>query len=268
MHPTLGISASDTVAGLIRSAMESGVPQDTYCSRDYGDLHARFVSDKAADMADQLYIMADEVYREAHSGGMTKYELEQAHAEFLHKRLRDFPSEILQDPGFWRYLALFPFRLFLTVREEDLKPIRYGGGSGSSKSKWLLPRTFIWGRKCYQAEFDSYDLVHKMLNLREENGFSKGTVIDFYHSHVVRPAWSSDTRVAQEFLTSVFSGDLLFDIDNSANRPTNRMGSAIARLSNNVLLEVSNSAVAQEISKVKAYIKAEELDVSQSPEDS
>jgi hypothetical protein len=226
------------------------------------------VSENAGDMADHLYVLAAEIYVESHSGGLTKYELEQEHAEFLHKRLRDFPAEALQDPGFWRYLALFPFRLFLTVREEDLKPIRYGGGSGSSKSKWLLPRTFIWGRKCYEAESDSYDLVRKMMQLREENGYSRGTVIDFYHSHVVRPAWSSDTSVAQQFLTAVFSGDLLFDKDNSANRPTNRMGSAIARLSNNVLLEVSNSAVAHEIWKVKAHIKTDELDVSRPSEDS
>jgi hypothetical protein len=268
MHPTLGIKASDRVATAIRSAMEEGIPQDTYCSREFQELHDTYVSDNAADMADQLYVLAAEVYLEAHSGGLTKYELEQEHAEFIHKRLRAFPTEALQDPGFWRYLALFPFRRFLTVREDDLKPIRYGGGSGSSKSKWLLPRTFIWGRKCYEAGSDSYDLVHKMRDLRVENGYSKGTVIDFYHSHVVRPAWSSDTSVAQEFLTSVFTGDLLFDKDNSANRPTNRMGSAIARLSNNVLLEVSNSAVAREIHKVKAHIKAEELDVSQASEDS
>lgn len=262
MYPTLGISAADAVAIRIKKAMDDGLNQDIYCDVGFEGLHTEFVRQRQSEgvdvSEDELYYIAHEIYLDASYGGVSIYELEQNHAELLHKHLSQLPTQALQDPNFWRYLALFPFRRYLTVRERDLTPIRYGGGSGGSKAYWLLPRTFIWGRKCFDSKAQSYELVHEMLEQRLKNGLSAGTVIDFYHSHIVRTAWSADSRISLDFLAGVFSEPILFDKDNKASRPTNVLSSSIARLSNNVLLEVADNSVAEEIYKTKMYILASE----------
>lgn len=260
MYPTLGISAADSVATRLKSAMGDGINQDIYCDRSFENLDTEFVRQKQSDgievSEDELYEIAQEIYLDASYGVGSIYELEQNHAELVHKALSQLPTQALQDPSFWRYLALFPFRRYLTVREKDLTPIRYGGGSGGSKAYWLLPRTFIWGRKCFDPSTQSYDFVHEMLEQRRSNSLSSGTVIDFYHSHIVRTAWSADSRISLDFLTGVFTEPILFDKDNKASRPTNVLSSSIARLSNNVLLEVSDNALNDEIHKTKMHLLA------------
>jgi len=266
MYPTLAISASDSVASRLKKAMGDGITQDIYCDRGFENLEAEFVRQKQSDGAevsvDELYTVAEEIYLDASYGVSSIYELEQNHAELVHRALSQLPSQALQDPGFWRYLALFPFRRYLTVRESDLTPIRYGGGSGGSKAYWLLPRTFIWGRKCFDSSSQSYDFVHEMFEQRRINGLSSGTVIDFYHSHIVRTAWSADSRISLDFLAGVFTEPILFDKDNKASRPTNVLSSSIARLSNNVLLEVADNALKEEIIKTKSHLLTQEQTLS------
>ncbi len=272
MYPILGISAADAVALRIKKAMDEGVNQDSYCDRGFEDLETKFVHYKEHDgievSIDDLFVKAQEIYLTANYESRSVYELEENHAQYIHEYLSQLPSQVLQDPSFWRFLALFPFRRYLTVRESDLAPKRYGGGSGVAKAYWLLPRSFIWGRKCFDPSTGSYDLVHEMLRQRELNGYSSGFVIDFYHSHIVRAAWSADSQIALDFLRSVFSNPVLFDEDTNASRPTNVLSSAIARLSNNVLLEVADDALAKEIQKAKMHLLAEgESGESASPEE-
>jgi hypothetical protein len=242
MYPTLTISAADSVAACLVSALELGERFEIWNQRDFQNLHSDYVKDRnlpgtEVDI-DGLFFGANQIAREISEFGFeNKFEYEELYAEMLHKELSKLPSAALQDPGFWRYLALFPYRGYLKQREPDFKPIRYGGGTGSLKSQWLLPRTFIWGRKTAGSSLNDYKRTHILRELRKEAGKSSGTVIDFYHSHIVRPGWTSNSSVAEAFVDAVMSEPLLFDEDATANRPSNRMSSSVARLSNNVLLE-------------------------------
>jgi hypothetical protein len=241
MYPILSTAAADLVAQKLRDGKESKVKHELWLQKGYEglDSHVKFreLTEVQVDV-DELYFNANQISMEVASlRPENKFEIEELYAEYMHQYLMEIPYQALQDPAFWRYLALFPFRGYLGLREPDLTVLRYGGGSGSSKVRWLLPRTFIWGRKTRDFNLGHYDRAHVLRKLRSDEGLSTGTIIDFYHSHIVRTAWSANTAVAQSFIDNVAAEPVLFDLEATANRPTNRMASAVARLSNNVLLE-------------------------------
>lgn len=265
MYPILTTSAADQVSAKLRAGLESGVSFAHWTDKDFGNLaseHIQYRNLQGVDVDEaELYLSANQIAKDvAEYGFENRYELEELYAELLHNALQHLPSEALQDPAFWRYLALFPFRGYLKQREPDLKEIRYGGGSGGSKSKWLLPRTFIWGRKTRDLTSGDYVRTHILRELRNEAGLSSGTIIDFYHSHIVRTAWSANTIVAQSFIDCVNSDPVLFDKEQTANRPTNRMARSIARLSNNVLLEfATEKGIPTVIATTKSVLQENEL---------
>jgi hypothetical protein len=78
----------------------------------------------------------------------------------------------------------------------------------------------------------------------------------------VRTAWSANTAVAQAFIDNVTAEPILFDIEATANRPTNRMASAVARLSNNVLLEyATETGIPDLIQRTKQSLKDNALEM-------
>lgn len=154
---------------------------------------------------------AEEV-SERQSKGQTadEYLLEAFMASRLHATLSGQPIDVLQDMGFWRYLALFPYRWFLQGREGgpgglDFKPQDYGGvqtkpdgkESNSSPKYQLLLRTFLWGKTAYDAsESDPY----RRATMVNETG---GAVADVWHSHIVRVQLGQLGRLPHAFLDSI-----------------------------------------------------------------
>jgi hypothetical protein len=246
--------------------LESGASFAIWNEKDFGNLASEYIDYRDLPGVDvdeaELYLSANQIAKDvAEYGFENKFELEELYAELLHGALLHLPSVALQDPAFWRYLALFPFRGYLKQREPDLKEIRYGGGSGGSKAKWLLPRTFIWGRKTRDHASGDYSRTHILRELRNEAGLSSGTIIDFYHSHIVRTAWSANTVVAQAFIDSVNSDPLLFDKEQTANRPSNRMARSVARLSSNVLLEfATDKGIPSVVAATKSVLQENSLE--------
>jgi hypothetical protein len=256
MYPTITSKNADFVAEKLREEQaKTPFPSDFY-SREFLALEEKVHMSRGADIAEtDLYetatLMAEWIMGGRHPD---KYAVEEYYAEYLHEYLSTLPVTALQDPGFWRYLALFPFRSYLVRREPDLKETRYGGGSGSKKTHWLIPRSFLWGRKTHEEGDEPYARTHQMRAERLAAGLTDGTIIDFYHSHIVRTAWSANSLISRAFIDAVFDGEKHFDVDNSASRPTNQMASAVARLSNNIFLEVAPEAVTAEVAKVKARL--------------
>lgn len=266
MYPILSTATADLIAQKLRDGKEAKVKHELWLEKDYESLHDhvkfRELDEVHVDIA-ELYFNANQISIDVASyRPENKFELEELYAEYLHGYLMELPYQALQDPAFWRYLALFPFRGYLGLREPDLSVIRYGGGSGSSKVRWLLPRTFIWGRKSRDTKSGEYERAHIIRQLRNEEGLSTGTIIDFYHSHIVRTAWSANTDVAQAFIDNVAAEPILFDLEANANRPTNRMASAVARLSSNVLLEyATENGIPDLILRTKESLKANALEL-------
>jgi hypothetical protein len=266
MYPILSTAAADIVAQKLRDGKDAKVKHELWLQKEYEglDSHVKFrdLSEAHVDI-DDMYFNANQIAIEVASlRPENKFEIEELYAEYMHQYLMEIPYQALQDPAFWRYLALFPFRDYLVSREPDLTVLRYGGGSGSSKVRWLLPRTFIWGRKTRDSNSGQYERAHVLRKLRSDEGLSTGTIIDFYHSHIVRTAWSANTAVAQAFIDNVTAEPILFDLEATANRPTNRMASAVARLSNNVLLEyATETGIPDLIIRTKQSLKDNALEM-------
>jgi len=126
--------------------------------------------------------------------------LEELMSSELHRVLNGLQPALLHDAGFWRYLALFPFRWFLMEREAPLQVQDYGG-TEINRDKWLLIRAFQWGRKCYQSgEIPPYAHATAARMVKRELGATAGYVIDFYHSHIVRHRWADNSRIVHEFI--------------------------------------------------------------------
>ncbi len=167
--------------------------------------------------------------------------LEEMMAEHLHRLLDPLPSVALHDARFWRYLGLFPFRWYLLEREPELQPQDYGG-TDSGRDKWLMVRTYQWGRKCHLAgNSDPYRNVYRTRRLRREHGASEGWIVDFYHSHIVRPRWSDAAAVTDAFITATTIDPPLMDNATDRNEPVRTFARRISRLSGNVCLPLLDS---------------------------
>jgi hypothetical protein len=239
MYPTLKTNDADSVAEILLNCRAMTIVPPELNSRDFLDLELKHVKlrDGADVSIEKLYEIADSIQRFVKEFKYKdKYQLEEMYAEFLHESLRDLPRKALQDPDFWRYLALFPFRSYLLFRESSLEWQSYGGKSGTKKTHWLLPRTYLWGRKTWDADTDDYSFAHAVRDSRKSSGLSEGTITDFYHSHIVRLKWSSSTAAARGFIEGFITEPVMHDKDNSANRPSQWLSSRIGRAGNNICL--------------------------------
>ena len=107
-------------------------------------------------------------------------------ASLVHAELRDLPPEVLDDPGFWRYLALSRFWWFVEWREAG--PISRGNVDtyvdGRQPSESIPVRLFIRG----QAAFDG-ESYHRASALERS--------ADFWRSHVLRVKVGSAPALTQ-----------------------------------------------------------------------
>lgn len=101
--------------------------------------------------------------------------------------LQAIPPEVLDDRGFWRYLALRYFWDFIAWREEGAfargNHLKYVNAGTNTES--ILPRMFVRAR----AVAEDPELA---------GGIPKGT--DFWRSHVIRVRTGSAPSVARAFV--------------------------------------------------------------------
>lgn len=148
--------------------------------------------------------------REARGETSDRYRLEAFMAPRIHSILQGQPIDFLQDMGFWRYLALFPYRWFLHAREGgvgglDFKPQDYGGmkidpegkESNSSPKYQLLLRTFLWGKAAYDPS--ATEPYSRAILVND----TKGDPADVWHSHIVRVQLGQLGRLPHAFLDSI-----------------------------------------------------------------
>lgn len=106
----------------------------------------------------------------------------------LHRVLRDFPVEALDDPGFWRYVSLAELWWFIEDREEG--PI--SRGNHMSYIDGLRPAECVPLRMFLRAQAirddDDYSLA-----------FSMKRATDFWRSHVVRVRTGGAPPLARGF---------------------------------------------------------------------
>jgi hypothetical protein len=183
--------------------------------------------------------------------------LEELMSSELHRVLNHLPSELLHDAGFWRYLALFPFRWFVIEREPELKFQDYGG-TDANRDKWLLIRAFQWGRKCYQAgDVPPYENATSARMVKRELKVSAGRIVDFYHSHIVRHRWADSAEVVHEFISATSRKPFINDYSQE-NRQVNELSKRVNRVVSNLSLLTMSTA------EVKAIMEREKMAVLES----
>jgi hypothetical protein len=168
--------------------------------------------------------------------------LEELMTEHLHKALDSVDPRALHDAGFWRFLALFPYRWYLLEREPEMYDNDFGGGEGS-KRYWLLLRTFIIGRKSKSSGMpDEYVNTRAYRDARRRQGLSDGYWVDFYHSHIARKKWHDCVNVSNAYISSCVTSPEALDIDNESKRYAGSLAKRLLRISPNILLEALPSA--------------------------
>lgn len=253
-YPILDIASAIDIADRLRAVTAGAKKQSVGLhDRDFLGLDQRIAYSEGATVEeDHLYSESERIRSEllddgvvdAYIAGGSKSPrtsdvgeyLEEFMAERLHRLLDGLPANALHDVRFWRYLGLFPFRWFLLVREPELQPQDFGG-SNAGRDKWLMVRTYQWGRKCHRdGATEPYSGVYAVRDTRRKAGASEGYVIDFYHSHIVRPRWADTPNVALAFVDATAATPPLIDTSTSPTEPVRSFARRVSRLSGNLCL--------------------------------
>ena len=273
-YPRISAKDAQAVRDKIDTALKSGSTRDAVEHRDFSGLESIFVKygDSTVTVdCDALYEAALSAQKELITdGGVVAYGkggddrldfyLEELMASRLHASLDHLDSAALHDGGFWRYLALFPYRWFLLERERTMESNDYGGSEGQ-RQLWLLIRAYQWGRKGSDSnKNDPYANTQAVRVAKRRLGLKDTRTIDFYHSHVVRSRWADTSVVAGAFIESATSAPEATDTGQAAKyRPVAQMAKLVAYLSNNISLESLSK------DEVRMLIDNEKMRVLSSP---
>ena len=193
------------------------------------DVDVASLTQRAAEFTNseiQMHVQARKVGEK-----VSDAELEQRFAHHLYETIKDLDDAALQDPDFWRYLTLFPYRWYTFTREGNMKPARYGGDGDRQKTRWTLVRAYLWAAKTIKGDDTSY--ISKISDARLEAGLGDGWVIDYYSNNVVRGPMTNSPEVCRALIDAVVGEPPIFDISND-ERPTAVLGARVRRLSGNV----------------------------------
>jgi hypothetical protein len=182
--------------------------------------------------------LVDARKKDAHKQSTTPGDyMEELMTERLHKDINHLDPRALHDPGFWRFLGLFPYRWYLLEREPELKAQDFGGTEGG-KTYWLMLRTFIVGQKARREGIASpYRNTLAYRDARRKQKISDGRTVDFYHSHIVRKRWNDYQIVTNVFIECCTAPEYALDI-NEKERYSNELAKRMRRISPSILLDV------------------------------
>lgn len=228
-YPILELSAADAAADLIRDGKEDEKLNDFVDhvdSPDYPEEAVRIASEEARVEWEDSENPEDLALLEAFMSSR------------VHRALADVPVEILHDFRFWRYLALFPFRWYLQLREPELQPQDYGGSKPdkeeperrhrSSPIYQLLLRTYLWGKIALDSE-EEEDPYRRSTIVNKTDG----SVMDVWHSHLVRIQLGQLGRMPHAFLDSICS-----DPKANGTDPARVVEKRLTRMKHGILFDV------------------------------
>ena len=232
-YPILELNAADTVA---KGILNEDAQEELKCHVTQSD---------GPDYKEEAILNASEQaqneWNETPQPETTKARnalLEAFMASRVHRALSDVPAEILHDFRFWRYLALFPFRWYLLLREPELQPQDYGGSKPdpekpervlrASPIYQLLLRTYLWGKIAHDPE--GGDDPYKRATLVND---TEGSVMDVWHSHLVRIQLGQLGRAPHAFLDSICANPVANGTD-----PARLVEKRLTRMKHGVLFDI------------------------------
>lgn len=250
MYPRLNVNQAVMVRDLIIAAQQEKKSRDEVLALDlssyieYGDspedTSIEYVNQIAGAAMNDLLVggLVEARKNGAHEQSTLRGDyLEELMTERLHNDINQMDPRALHDPGFWRFLGLFPYRWYLLEREPELYIQDFGGTEGK-KTYWLMLRTFIVGQKAKREGITSpYRNTLAYRDARRNENISDGRTVDFYHSHIVRKRWNDSPIVTNVFIECCTTPKYAIDIDEK-DRYSNELAKRLRRISPNVLLDV------------------------------
>ena len=264
-YPILTARAANTLAGMLGGTVDEAERRKQLVLSEGPHFDEAAVV-AAASRAESEWA-AEVRAREAAGERADEFLLEAFMASRVHRALRDLPTEMLQDFGFWRYLALFPYRSYLQLREGGpsgvaVKPQDYGGRKPKSDEApqhvdtspvyQLMLRTFLWGKVAF-AEGESPD-HYRRATLVNETG---GAVTDVWHSHLVRIQLGQLGEVPHAFLDSICT-----DPKANTTQPARDVEKRLTRMKHTVLFDVYDLDEARAVVDAQKEISLAKSDTS------
>jgi hypothetical protein len=168
--------------------------------------------------------------------------LEGAVAGDVHRAIGKIPVEILDDPRFWRYVAVRYFSEFIAWREKDA--LKTGGIAKyftAAESYESIPLRIFLRAQAVKSDNDSYELTEAI---------PRGT--DFWRSHILRVRTGRATGLTRSFV------ELQRD-DRLKTKPLRELAKLVNRMwANVVLTEYSKPQAKSLLTELRDQIETEE----------
>lgn len=243
-YPTLKTSKAKAIGDQINRALEINPANQAALEAGYLGLEKEVETRKGADWNEEafnanLIIFLRNMREDRKNGVLTKLRMEEDFAEHIVQQLQHIGDVALQDPDFWRFLALFPYRRYVFQREGDFTPQRYGGAGNKNFVRWTLVRGLLWGLRTVDESKDGDErfwATRGYKDARQEAGYKRpeDTVPDFYISQVIRRRWSFHKDAYLAYISAVIEPPVA--IDQKGRENTQFLGSRLGRISENVYL--------------------------------
>ncbi len=181
------------------------------CSTGDGDLIGAAIRAINAHEGDWL-----ESVRGRNASDGERNEFEALMAGPFYEAFRELPTEVLDDPDFWRYLGLGPLRWFTLVCDlewdKDGVPVLPASsmetGTAAKLREHPVLRTFLRGQMCFNegasAPYETASVVGATLKAAGRPFADR----DVLKSHLIRVQLGGTPALARAFLMEVASGEL------------------------------------------------------------
>jgi hypothetical protein len=185
-----------------------------------------------------LQVFERNMREDKQNGVLTRLRMEEDFAEHFMSQLDLISDTAIQDPDFWRFLSLFPYRRYIYQLEKDLTPKRYGGDGNKDLVRWTLIRGYLWGARTFEPQKDGearFQATRAYRRAREDAGFGKkseDTVPDFYISQIIRRYWSYNKQTYLAFISAIVDDPAV--LDTPTTRDTQTLGAYVGRIASNM----------------------------------
>lgn len=170
------------------------------------------------------------------NGDLTRVRLEQDFAQHFVAQMELVDDAALQDPDFWRFLALFPYRRYVHALRGHFKSSAYGGDGNRSLIRWALIEGAVWGMRTFDPEKagdEQFWATRAYSVAKADAGITTGSDADFYISQIVRRDWSYNKNSYLAYLEAVTEAPALFDESNEKRRAQD-LGALVGRVASNL----------------------------------
>jgi hypothetical protein len=242
-YPILKTSKAQTVGWQVQHALELNPNAPEPLQPGFEGLEREVEFRQGGDwdeveFAKNLHVFERNMREDRQNGTLTRLRMEEDFAEHFMAQVDLISDGALQDPDFWRYLSLFPYRRYIYQLEKDLTPKRFGGDGNKDLVRWTLIRGYLWGVRTFESHKegeDRFQATRAYRRAREDAGFGKkseDTVPDFYISQIIRRYWSYNKPSYLAFIRAVVDEPAV--LDSPSTRDTQTLGSFVGRVSSNL----------------------------------